>query len=155
MQQPDGKSIVAAVSSDFHEGAESIRYEELFKNLGFRGLVMVEVKHSGEKKHMREANPRFWGPSQLFIDAQMDFFQVFLHDYELVDSLPSFKEPSKKVKYFWFGGVNVTYKLGKSLTFHKADEETFLNSLPSWLESDIYRRPDTLNIFKNEMIWNK
>jgi predicted ATP-grasp superfamily ATP-dependent carboligase len=151
IQQPDGKSIVAAVSSDFHNTAESVKYEQLFRRIGFYGLVMVELKANEEGNLMIEANPRFWGPSQLFVDAGMNFFEAFLHDYDFMNIAPTFRNP-QKTKYFWFGGVQNTYHYNKKLSFHKRTEMDFLMYLNAWIRHDVYKRPDTLEVFKEEMI---
>ena len=37
---------------------------------------------------MIEANPRFWGPSQLFVDAGFNLFESFLFDYNIIETLP-------------------------------------------------------------------
>ena len=63
IQQPNGKSIVAAVSSEAHDSSVSIKFEKLFKKLQFYGLVMIEIRKANNENFMIEANPRFWGPS--------------------------------------------------------------------------------------------
>lgn len=151
IQQPNGKSIVAAVSSNFHLTQESKKYEKLFQNIGFYGLVMVEVKQNRNKNYMIEANPRFWGPSQLFVDAKMNFFETFLHDFGLLKHTPIFHEISTKHQYFWFGGVLEAFKQKKELTYHQGNETDLLNELPFYLKSDIYRKKDTFELFKNEL----
>lgn len=152
IQQPDGKSIVAAISSDFHNTKESIKYEKLFIKLGFFGLVMVELKDNNKHTYMIEANPRFWGPSQLFVDADMNFFESFLHDYGFINKEKDFYNNSKKIKYFWFGGVQNTFKNQKKLAFHKGSEKELLTKLEDWMQHDIYKRADTIDVFRVEMI---
>jgi len=152
IQQPEGKSMVAAISSDFHNTEESIKYELLFRKLGFTGLVMVELKVSPKKSFMIEANPRFWGPSQLFIDADMNFFESFLHDYGFLNKERNRQIHSEEIKYFWFGGIQQTFKDQKELTFHKGSEKELLTNLDDWIQYDIYNRADTIDIFRAEMI---
>ena len=36
---------------------------------------------------MIEANPRFWGPSQFYHDCGIEFFELFLKDYDIIDSV--------------------------------------------------------------------
>ncbi len=151
IQQPDGKSIVAAISSNFHNTIESQKYEKLLKSLNFFGLIMIEVKQQDKINYMIEANPRFWGPSQLFVDAKMNLFEAFLYDFELLNMPPIFTEPKKVIKYFWHGGIIKTYKLKKELSFHQSCTNDLMNDLPVWLQSDVFRRPDTYNVFKNEL----
>ena len=103
IQQPEGKSIVAAVSSDLHDSTEALKYEKLFKSINFHGLVMVEVRGVDNDFYMIEANPRFWGPSQLFVDAGMNLFEAFLNDYDVLEKI-NLQARKKETKYFWFGG---------------------------------------------------
>lgn len=152
VQQPDGKSMLAAVSNNFHNSDESCKYEKMFKRLNYHGFVMIEVKQSRNKNYMIEANPRFWGPSQLFVDAGINFFEAFLHDYELISSLPNFEPIKTKTRYFWFGGLINVIKNGRKPDFYNISENGFLASLPEWLENDIYRRDDTIEIFRKEVL---
>jgi len=151
IQQPHGKSIIAAISSDFHTRAESIKYENLFRKIKFYGLVMVELKVNNNKNYMIEANPRFWGPSQLFVDAGSNLFEVFMHDHEFIDKLPVFDD-SGKSRYFWFGGIQQTLKERGELSFHTGCEKDFLLNLDTWLYCDVFKRSDTIGIFKEEII---
>jgi carbamoylphosphate synthase large subunit len=151
IQQPDGKSMVAAISSDFHNTAESERYERMFEALNFFGLVMIEVKQKNGINYMIEANPRFWGPSQLFVDAGVNLFEAFLYDLGMLDKSLKFSNPPEIIHYFWFGGIIEAYEQNKQLKYHQGDELDFMYSLPMWLQSDVYRRADTVNIFKKEV----
>jgi len=151
IQQPGGKSMVAAISSDYHNSTESNKYEKLFKGLKFFGFLMVEIKQDHDKNYMIEANPRFWGPSQLFVDSEINLFEAFLHDFGLINSLREFKEPLKIVRYFWFGGVCEILKKNLKLTYHRNNEDELINLLHEWLKYDIYRRADTKSVFKKEL----
>lgn len=151
VQQPDGKSIIAAISSNFHKTAESNKFENLFKAIGFVGLVMVEVKHLRNKNYMIEANPRFWGPSQLFADAGINLFEAFLVDNGLLNKRLSFIEPQIIIRYFWFGGYIESIIQNKKLMYHSNDDLNLAEELPIWMEADIYRRKDTIEIFKKEL----
>jgi len=151
MQQPRGKSIIAAQSSDFHKTNESLKYEKLFKSLNFFGLVMVEVKRKEGANYMIEANPRFWGPSQLFVDAGINLFNSFLYDFSLIDEKPSPRELSKKIKYFWFGGFVQTLVSNGRITYHSYTSDQYATHLPEWLSADIYNRDDTRELFKQEV----
>ncbi len=48
VQQPEGKSIVAAVSSNFHLATESLKYEKLLKKINYHGFIMIEIKQDGQ-----------------------------------------------------------------------------------------------------------
>ena len=100
---------------------------------------------------MIEANPRFWGPSQLFVDAGMNFYEAFLHDYGFIDHLPALNNPGKS-KYFWFGGLQNIFKYHDKLVFHKGCEKDLLMELDSWIHHDVFKRDDTIRLFRKEMI---
>ena len=151
IQQPDGKSMVAAISSDFHNSSESEKYERMFNDLNFFGLVMIEVKQQNRINYMIEANPRFWGPSQLFVDSGINFFEAFLHDFGILDEPPKYNEPTEIIRYFWFGGIIEVNKQKKQLKYYQGNEIDLMYSLPMWLQSDVYRRVDTIYIFKEEV----
>lgn len=151
VQQPNGKSIVAAISSNFHFSDESLKYEHLLKKMNYHGFIMIEVKQDGISNYMIEANPRFWGPSQLFVDAKMNFFECYIHDYGDLKVNPEFIDDNKPIKYFWFGGLIESYKNEKNPVFHKENEKAFLIETADWLQCDIYKRADTINIFKTEI----
>ncbi|WP_223549312.1 ATP-grasp domain-containing protein [Aestuariivivens sp. NBU2969] len=147
VQQSGGKSIVAATSSDFHFSDESKKYEALFLSLNFRGLVMVEVKQKEFKNYMIEANPRFWGPSQLFVDANANLFESFLFDYQFLDKAPTFNNIAKNKKYFWHGGFIKSINELNSLVYYS--DKRF--SITDWLDSDVYKREDALEYYKKEV----
>ncbi|MGI9237274.1 MAG: ATP-grasp domain-containing protein [Woeseiaceae bacterium] len=149
VQQPQGRSIVAATTSRYHEDAESDRYEALFKSLGFRGLVMVEIKVSDGTAFMIEANPRFWGPSQLFVDAGLNLFEEFLFDHDIILNRPGARE-NGEARYFWYGGFLGVLRDSDELVYHRGTEHEFRAELDSWIAADVYRRDDTMKIFAEE-----
>ncbi|MBQ3839239.1 MAG: hypothetical protein II819_04725 [Fibrobacter sp.] len=137
-QQPFGKSIIAAqLSSDFPDDSKFI---ELFKKNNFCGLVMVEVRKKDNQLCMIEANPRFWGPSQLFVDYGLNFFEYFLEDYGF--PIQHTNSLNKDVRYFWNGG------LSQDTVWHNKESFTYDNFAPY----DIYKRDDTMEIYKQELV---
>lgn len=157
VQQPNGKSIIAAKSSNFHLSSESLKYEEMLKKINYDGFIMIEVKQNETTNYMIEANPRFWGPSQLFVDAEKNFFEAYLHDYGNISKTPEFLDNNHDFYYFWFGGFLDSYKNENEPVFHEGNEKKFLFELADWLKFDIYKRKDTIDIFKEEMtkLWIK
>lgn len=151
IQQPGGKSMLAAESSDFHEGNESLKYEKLFKQAGFFGLVMVETKEADGECYMIEANPRFWGPSQLFVDSDINLFEAFLFDNNLLDNKPEYISTTKKIKYFWYGGLVESMKKFNYIVYHDYSKERFDEEYFEWASSDIYNRDDTKVVFEQEI----
>lgn len=142
LQQEDGKSILVAESSEVHNEHISQQYETLFKSLNFYGLVMVEIKSFNNKYYMIEANPRFWGPSQLFVDANVNFFEELLIDcgFDLKNTLKNM--PISKVKYFWDDGVSKNLNQRIKIAFHDYSKENFLKDLPELLKIEVYSRLD-------------
>lgn len=147
VQQPGGKSILAAVSSTYHETTDSGKYENMLKEVGFHGLVMIEVKVA-DKSYMIEANPRFWGPSQLFVDAGSNFFDDLLVDNGFLSGKE--ESPIKTgVKYFWHGGLRQSGLDGVAL--HGISKEEFSSGTDEWLTNDVYNREDTKELYRTEI----
>jgi len=146
MQQPDGKSILAAEVSDIHKLDISAKYEALLKQKTFTGLIMVELRKTMGSYYMIEANPRFWGPSQLFINAGCNFFVNLLADYGLMEKGQSINNINNAAKYYWKGGIVQTYKKGMEpvmLSRDKLDE--------NWEQYDIYYQADTMQLFEKNL----
>lgn len=150
VQQPGGKSIIAAGCSTIHlDEAITQDYENLFLNLAFTGFVMVELRKSENNFYMIEANPRFWGPSQLFCDAGYNLFEVFLYEYGIISQIPE-RKINNKVKYFWSGGLKGLLMEDEDCMWLGNGKNKVKENLNAFLESDIYKRNDTLNIFYQE-----
>ena len=92
IQQSNGGSMILSKSSDIHNQEISKAYASLFVKEKYHGLIMVELKKFKNKFYMIEANPRFWGPSQLIIDASMDLLDRFMLENKLI------KKPKIKLK---------------------------------------------------------
>ena len=155
VQQPNGKSIIAAISSEYHLEEESKKYENLFSELGFYGFIMIEIIRTGDKNFMIEANPRFWGPSQLFVDAGVNLFEFFLEDYGLITEKEKVFQNEKRTKYFWYGGLAISLKEFNDIThfrYYDNNPEEMVLKLPGLLKSDVYLREDTLENFRKELI---
>ena len=142
LQQPYGKSIVAAKYSDVHMCNINQQYKKLFEELNFTGLVMVEFREKEDKKYMIEANPRFWGPSQFFVDSEYNFFEFLLRDYGFVLSQKKERNDYAEVKYFWRGGIYV---------YPDAELEEYGQFVfDEYNAFDIYNREDTKVIYEQE-----
>ena len=142
VQQPGGKSIVAARSTDFHLSVESEKYENLFHKIGFTGFVMIEV--IGDN-YMIESNPRLWGPSQLFVDAKAKLFEAFLHDQGFISAKPSREtNTQKEVLYFWHGGIQATQEANLELDYHNYDAQQLHDNYSRFMEVDVLGRGDVI-----------
>lgn len=151
IQQLEGKSIIAACYSGMHlEESITDQYIEMFRSIGFKGLVMVELRKNEKGYYMIEANPRLWGPSQLFCDSGYNFFEFFLYDYGFLKKIPK-RDIDYTAKYFWSGGVSESLLDHKDCVWHYDSENIFRKNKSQFLESDIYYRNDTLGIYKYEL----
>ena len=84
VQQSQGGSMLYSESSDHHNSSIGGDYADMFIKVGYRGLLMVEVKKEQDDFFMIEANPRLWGPSQLILDAGMDLFERWAYYLGLI-----------------------------------------------------------------------
>lgn len=148
IQLKGGGSMIAAECADYHNTEIADRYVKLFVDEGFFGLIMIELRVNERGCYMIEANPRFWGPSQLFVDAHVPIFESFLMDIGFIDS---FKETGidDTVKYYWSTGIRDLGINDQSCIMHKGCDR-FINEIRRYVKYDIYNRPDTINIFIEE-----
>ncbi len=146
MQQPNGKSILAARYSNIHNEAISNDYIRMLQLEGFYGLIMIEVKKNEDEYYMIEANPRLWGPSQFFLDSGSGIFHRFAKDcgFKVSDQ----GDLKKNKKYFWSGGF---MGLEGKADFHAFTDSAFSIEYASFIKSDVFLREDTLNYFINEI----
>lgn len=150
MQQSDGKSILAAATSDIHNNKNILDpFVNLFTDLKFHGLVMVEIRFLNDKFYMIEANPRFWGPSQLFCDAKNNLFDCYLYDYSFLDNKPSFKQ-KERAYYYWSGGVLDELSKDKEVSYFGNGKYLIEENLYDFLKYDVYNRDDSFEIYFRE-----
>jgi predicted ATP-grasp superfamily ATP-dependent carboligase len=152
MQQGNGLSITAAVSSNFHSKEISKKFVKVFQDKKYRGIVMIEVKVFKGKIYVIEANPRLWGPSQLILDSGMDLFYLLAEDFGLLNR-EEIKQPVYKagVKYFWSGGIYEDRYQKRNITFHHYDKIKFFHDFKDWMKADVYLRNDTYELYKKEL----
>ena len=164
IQQASGGSILAARASDIHQ-TELVRpYIELLKNEKFHGLIMIEVKGGRDDVKMIEANPRFWGPSQLFVDAGINFFQALLWDYGFEVPLPNEGNVTGwstcgNTRYFWDDGLSFNPANIDGVTFHNYRKDMLKKDYPVWNCANLFCRSDTRKLydryFMNSQFFNK
>lgn len=131
-QQPGGKSILYAKTSDIHKRKDIVEpYINMLLSIGFHGMIMIELRENDENYYMIEANPRFWGPSQLFCDANYNLFECMLFDYGFLQNKPILDE-KRDAYYLWSGGFDTEEK--------------------GLLGQDVYFRPDTEMIYYREKL---
>jgi predicted ATP-grasp superfamily ATP-dependent carboligase len=146
IQQPDGGSMILCRSTRIHENSISKQFAELLINLGFNGLIMIEVKLFEGEFYMIEANPRIWGPSQLILDSGMNLWDYFALENGLINNLPE-RNYSEGKWYFWSAGFS---NLKKSVVTYDININDFFMEYSKILNSEIYLREDTINIYNIE-----
>ena len=133
-----------AVPDDLHLSDLAGEYANMLVQEGFTGLVMIELRENNGRYYMIEANPRFWGPMQLTIDAGTDILSAFFAALGFPNvSCPPVANPC----YFWSGGFD-SNEMSKFAWFDYSDEKLKEN----WSQlilSDIYNREDTQQLFAN------
>lgn len=149
VQQAGGKSMIVAQSSNIHTHPIAMRYSDMLVREGFEGLIMIEIKKKGDEFVMIEANPRLWGPSQLFVDAGVPIFETFMKDQGF-DILSSRVSEIKEVMYFWHGGIVEDRRNGKEISYHGYTPDLLDTNLEKLLGCEVYLREDTKDIFYNE-----
>ncbi len=153
IQQYNGGSIIAAKSSDYHlRTSLTDKFKNLFQSINYKGLVMVEIRKNHDGEYMIEANPRLWGPSQLILDSKMDLWHNYLSSlgFELEGTIPTKNDYIVGKHYFWNGGIIENLKEGIYPSFFGYDEKSFFAEYNLWLQSEVYLREDTKEIFIKE-----
>lgn len=143
-QQPGGKSIVAAITSEIYKEDIAIEYINLFHKCKFTGLVMVELRKKNDTYYMIEANPRLWGPSELFVKAGVNLFIPFLKDNGFISGF-SLNKPNMAARYLWNDGIKETMAKGQQIVMYSKCNEAFYKD-DEWLKWDIYNSDDTMEI---------
>ena len=147
IQQANGGSVILARPDNFHEQKPALDYLALLAQLGFHGLIMIEVRlDRGTQRHfMIEANPRLWGPIQLIVDSGVDFFGAYLRDYRFdIGSSPHRRQC--RPFYFWSGGLIG----GTEPAYHNYSPNQFVREFNLISRHDLFLREDTLDLFRYE-----
>ncbi|HEY3519662.1 MAG TPA: hypothetical protein VGK80_01320 [Rhodanobacteraceae bacterium] len=152
LQQPDGKSMLLAESSDFHGSETAARIMRALRDAGFHGLGMVEVIRTADRDVFIEMNPRIWGPVQFCLDQQQPLLPAFIGEALHDDPLRfADRQPRRcRRRYFWLGGLLETLRSGRRPTWHAARRALFPVILGS-LASDVYLRKDSWRCFLHDL----
>lgn len=152
-QQFGGKHIIMAETSNIHLNPNVVQpYVSMLNEIGFYGLIMIELRYHDGQYYMIEANPRLWGPSQLFCDANENLFKYMLIDYGMLQSEKETTNNNKNAMYYWSGGIN---KLGEKECVWYGNGWSIMKEKRNIIEdSDIYRREDTMDIYYTEKLTN-
>lgn len=153
IQQAGGKSIVLAETSKIHEEEIADKCIEILKGIGFFGLAMIEIiKREGDYV-LIELNPRFWGPSQLMVDAGSNIFKAFINDFLETNICDLTKENiSHDARYLWFNGLLATVLSDKKLKWHINRPMLSPLYILKHINHDVYLKHDTLGLFSYELV---
>ena len=88
------------------------------RDIGFRGLIMIELMFEAGKYYMIEANPRMWGPAQLMVDAGTNLYISFVNDYFNTDFPLDFCGKIANPLYFWSAGFWAPQLQGRPMKWH-------------------------------------
>ena len=149
MQQAGGGSIVLARAHDFHLEPDAQPYLKLLRDIGFFGLVMIEVRRCARSGRavMIEANPRMWGPQQFMLDRGVDPFTPLFAEHGVEVPRPWHSaEPGRF--YFWSGGLAAMHG---DCTFHQYSAEQFVADYAAIAVADLFARPDSHRLQRHEL----
>mgnify|MGYP000085037612 CR=1 FL=1 len=146
-QQPNGKSIIFAETSNIHKETVGETYERILQSLGFKGIVMIEIIEKNGQYYLIEANPRFWGPFKLVTTAKPAFTHAFFKDYAELRAIPA---TEKKSKYLWFGGFLQAMRSPKNIKWYINKPRSLWLFLLKQLTYDVYFHKDTIRYFLKE-----
>lgn len=149
LQQGEGKSIVLAKAAKIHMEPIADKFEALFMDSSFRGLVMVEIRKCNGEYYMIEANPRMWGPSQLAVDSGVNFLHAFLYDWGITEIPVEITKANFDATYCWGGGMKEDLVKGRQMVAF-TDETMTIEQFWQYLRSDVYCRDDSIEIFCKE-----
>jgi len=149
VQQPNGKSIVAAEPANLHLDKAYRVFEVLLQDIGFQGLIMIELMFENNQFYMIEANPRMWGPAQLMADVGINLYVSFINDLFGTDLLLDTCGKTETPLYFWWAGFWGPQLQGQPMKWHCCPSE-FWEKYPAFFKTEIYCRNDTFGIFLKE-----
>jgi len=150
MQQRGGGSIVLARAHDFHLEPDAQPYLQLLREVGFHGLVMIEVRRCARSGRavMIEANPRLWGPQQFMLDRGVDPFAPLFADH-CVEVPRQWRSSEMGHFYFWSGGLAPQHG---ACTFHGYSAEGFVADYAAIAAADLFARDDSRRLHHHELI---
>ena len=150
IQQAEGGSMILCKSSTIHQNKIENEFAQLLIKIGFHGLIMIEVKNIKNRFIMIEANPRIWGPSQLILDSEMNLWDQFALDNNLIENSPK-RKYKPNIWYFWSAGFSNNQK---NIVKYGITYNEFFNNYREILKSEIYLKKDTIELYniENELL---
>jgi hypothetical protein len=152
LQQPDGKSMLLAEPSAFHESSLASQIVQLLRTSGFTGLGMIELIQSDDRTVFIEMNPRPWGPIQFCTDQGQPLLQAFIGDclHGDPDRYIGINVGRRRPRYAWMGGLLETLASRRLPVWHGA-RLSWTRVLIDGLQNDVYLRKDSWRCFLHEL----
>jgi hypothetical protein len=143
LQQPDGKSMLAARRIDCPEFEIDCTFRQILKDLGYFGFVMFECIQDENAWHLIECNPRIWGPFQMAVTSGFD--------PRWLAGNPRVIQPGPASGYYlWLSGLIATLCHNGRPRFHRGWLGLVLRPW-AYLATDVYLRRDAWRIFLKEV----
>ncbi len=144
LQEPDGGSVIEAIP--YQQPVSLIKdIDRMFLNLGWNGVMMIEVKKRKDFYYVIECNPRFWGPLQCALDNGANFP---LRLVQLFSGQSCSPVNSNKLDYFpiigyrWslgrLNGLIKRWKTGAKFQFFPCNESHRIQFRDIWLRKDSF-----------------
>lgn len=155
-QQPHGKSVVLAKTSEFRHDPVARQAVDMLRSLNFHGFAMIEFMVDASGPCFIEINPRPWGPLQLCRDHSCGIVEAFIGDALHGDPMLHeriWREKPSQARYLWFGGMAETWARRGALRWDAGVRSRAMQIIGS-LPSDVYLGRDAWKVFLREM-WNK
>ncbi|WP_271408475.1 hypothetical protein [Pseudomonas sp. Q1-7] len=143
LQQPNGKSMLAARLCECPDVRSEERLIRGFQSVRFFGFVMVELIEVNGLFHLIEANPRLWGPFELAIKAG---FRP-----EAIAGEAHHELGSRRALYFWTSGLALSLFAGGRPRRYPQYLRKLISRPFALLGADIYLRLDTLCLLGHEL----
>jgi predicted ATP-grasp superfamily ATP-dependent carboligase len=151
LQQADGKSIILAEPSNIHTNPRSLKLICMLQSIGFRGLIMIEVRTMGDELCVIEANPRLWGPLQLVKDNASNVLSEYINDaLRLKNDKEIYQSGIQMKNYFWLNGL-IEMIVAKKEVVNFAQRKSLFFLVVKNILHDVYLRKDTIKIFFGEL----
>jgi predicted ATP-grasp superfamily ATP-dependent carboligase len=153
-QQPHGKSIVLATTSDFSGHPVAVASIDLLLGAGFNGFAMLEFIVDARGPCFIEMNPRPWGPLQLCLDHRCGIVEAFIGDALHGDPgryAQNWSNRPADARYMWLGGMTAAWRQGESLHWDGTTGSR-IGQLARGLASDVYLRRDSWRVFLREVL---
>lgn len=154
VQQPDGKSILLAIESDFHSTETARRAVQAIVGMGFHGFVMIEFIVNSQGAFFIELNPRPWGPLDLCLHNGSRIVEAFVGDWESDDPgrhAGGVYRHGRPARYLWTGGLVQSLRRRGRVDHRTLSAPLAAIEVLKSARDDVYLRKDSWRVFLREI----